>query len=1110
MRRFRVVACLAAAAAMVAWAAPSHGQTKLLRFPDVYGDTVVFSYAGDLWKAPAAGGTAVRLTAHPGLELFAKFSPDGKWIAFTGQYDGDEQVYVIPAAGGEPKQLTFYPAHGPLAPRWGYDNQVYGWTPDGTKVLFRSMRDSDGGGLVQCALYTVSVTGALPVKLPMPTSGAGDFSPDGKRMIYSPLFRDFRTWKRYQGGWAQDLYIYDLATNGITPVAHSPRTERDPMWIGDAIYFVSDRDGTLNLYSYDIASQKVAELTHNTVWDVRWASSDNVSKIVYELDGELHVYDTKAGKDAKIDITVPDDGVNRRPSRYAVAKFVEDFALSPKGERAVFVARGDVFTVPIEKGPTRNLTDSSNAHERSASWSPDGRSITYISDVSGEDQVYAVAQDGASAPVPLTTGNVGQLDTLRWAPDGKHLAVGNNDDKVLVVSVAEKTITEVAKDEFGPVNDYAFSPDGQWLAFSLSNWNGNSSLYVWGVADGKLHRITDETFNVGSPEWDPAGKYLYVLSDREFAPQISRVEWNFAGNRATGIFAIALRKDVKHPFPPESDEVTVEEAGDKTQGAGHGKDEEVKTGEKDEKAKGEEKKAETKPVTIDFEGLSGRIARVPVEADNITGLSVVKGHLLYSTMGAPFYGRDSYEKRKLFIFDMKERKASELADDVSRWAVSADGSKVLVHQARAYKLYDAKPKAKDPKTVSTAEMYTDRVPSQEFAEIFNEAWRKYRDFFYVKNMHGYDWKALGDRYRTLLPYVAHRSDLNYVLGEMVAELNIGHTYIQGGDFQLPDRPKVALPGARFALDEKAGRYRIAKIFAGENEEERYRSPLTEVGVDAKVGDYVLAIDGENLAGNDNPYRLLRYKTDPVTLTLNSKPTLEGARKVTFRPIFDESALLYLDWVTGNRERVAKATNGRVGYVHIPDMGAEGAYEFIKWWYPQIRKEGMIVDVRSNGGGNISQWVIERLSRKLLGTRFGHFNDKANTYPGAVFYGHQVCLISETSASDGDIFPARFKKAGLGPLIGKRTWGGVTGIRGLGALLDGGMVFVPVQGTNDTDGSWIIEGHGVDPDIEVENDPADVIAGRDPQLERGVAEVMRAMAEHPMALPSRPPDPVKTK
>jgi len=1101
-------ACLALVAGLAVPAA-LEAQTKLLRFPDIHGDKVVFTYGGDLWTAPAAGGTAVRLTAHPGQELFAKFSPDGRFIAFTGQYDGDEQVYVMPAGGGEPKQLTYYPARGPLPPRWGYDNQVYGWTPDGTRVLFRSLRDADGGR-VETALYTVSVDGGLPVKLPMPTSGAGDFSPDGRKMIYSPLFRDFRTWKRYEGGWAQNLYIYDLASNQVKPVAHSKRTERDPMWIGDAIYFVSDRDGTLNLYRWDIATETTTQLTHSTTWDVRWASSDNTSRIVYELGGELAVYDVAAGRETRLAITVPDDGLNRRPGRYSASKFIDGFELSPKGERAVFSARGDVFSVPVEKGPTRNLTNSSTAYDRDGVWSPDGRSIAFISDLSGEDQVYLVPQDGSGKPVALTTDNVGQLDGLRWSPDGARLAVGNHEGKVLVVSVADKKLIEVADDPFGRVFDYAWSPDGGWLAFSLAGHNGQRSLYLWRVADASLHRVSDGTFNTFSPAFDPAGEYLFYLSDREFAPQISSVEWNFAGNRSTGIFALALRRDVKNPFAPESDEVTIDEKKDESKGdGGKGKRDKGDKG-KDSAAKKEEGAPEVKPVRIDLEGLAGRAVAVPVEAANIRGLVAVKGHLLFSTTGAPFYGRDSYEKTKLHIFDLKERKAYELVDDIQGWAVSGDGSKVLVRQGRSYKLYDAKPKAKDPKTVSTENMYVDRVPAQEWATIFAQVWRKYRDFFYVKNMHGYDWKAIGEQYRTLLPHVAHRSDLNYVLGEMVAELNVGHAYIQGGDFELPERPVVGLPGARFALDEKSGRYRIAKIFAGHNEEAKYRSPLTEVGVDARVGDYVLAIDGLELAGSDNPYRLLQHKKDPVTLTLNDKPSFVGARKVTYKPIADEAALLYLDWTQGNREKVAKASGGRVGYIHIPDMGAAGAYEFIKWYYPQIRKEGLIVDVRSNGGGNISQWIIERLDSKLLGTRFGHFNDLPNTYPNQVFHGHMACLINATSASDGDIFPARFRKAGLGPLIGKRTWGGVVGITGLGGLLDGGVAFVPVQGTNDTDGSWIIEGYGVDPDIEVTNDPQAVIDGRDPQLERAIAEVLAAMEREPRKLPSRPADPVKTK
>ncbi|MFN3414372.1 MAG: S41 family peptidase, partial [Thermoanaerobaculum sp.] len=463
-----------------------------------------------------------------------------------------------------------------------------------------------------------------------------------------------------------------------------------------------------------------------------------------------------------------------------------------------------------------------------------------------------------------------------------------------------------------------------------------------------------------------------------------------------------------------------------------------------------------------------------------------------------------------YIYDLKKREESLLAGEVGSYAVSADGKKVLVQQGKAYKVYDVKPQAKDAKTVSTADLKVYRVPQEEWAEIFREVWRRYRDFFYVRNMHGYDWKAIGQQYQKLLPYVKHRSDLNYLLGEMVSELNVGHAYIQGGDFEIPERPSVALPGARFALDEKAGRYRIAKIFTGDPFDDKYRAPLAEVGVDARVGDYVLAVDGVELKAHDNIYRLLQHKKDPVTVTLNSKPSFEGARKVTYKPIFDESNLLYYQWVKENREKVAALSSGRIGYLHIPDMGADGIYEFIKWYYPQIRKEGLVIDVRSNGGGNVSQWIIERLDNKLLGTRFGNRGDQARTYPYTVFYGHMACLLNQTSASDGDIFPHMFRKAGLGPLIGKRSWGGVVGISSHGPLIDGGQVFVPEQGTNDVDGSWVIEGHGVDPDIEVENDPASVIAGRDNQLERAVAYLLEKIEKEPRKLPQRPPDPVKTK
>jgi len=1097
-------------------------QTKLIRFPDIHGNQVAFCYGGDLWRAPADGGPATRVTAHPGQELFPKFSPDGKWIAFTGQYDGDEQVYVVAAEGGIPKQLTYYPARGPLAPRWGYDHQVYGWTPDGRAVLYLSWRDANGG-TVNTSLYSAPVDGGLPTRLPMPTAGAGDFSPDGKRIVYSPLFRDFRTWKRYQGGWAQNLFIFDLKSHDSRPVAHSERTERDPMWIADSIYFVSDRTGTLNLFKYDPAADQVTQITRHTRWDVRWASSDNQQKIVYELNGELQVHDVKKGMDKRISISVPHDGLSMRPSRYSAAKNIEDSELSPKGERALFVARGDIFSVPIEKGATRNLTNSSGAHDKWARWSPDGDRIAFISDRSGEDQVYLINQDGTGKPEQLTKQFKGMLYAPEWSPDGKRLAFSDKDGKLYVLTIADKSVVEVADEMRGSLRDYAWSPNGGHLAFSLRDVSQHSSLYIWSLPDAKLRRITGPYADEYGPAWDPEGNYLFFRSARQFAPQISSVEWNFAGNRQEGVFALALRKDVANPFAPESDEVTIaeKEADKDPEGDAKTNQKEKQRQDPDEAKSGDDKPAkdsdaskedtkELECVKIDFDGLADRVIRVPVEAENRWGLSAVKKMLLFVDRGASFYGRESYTKPTLKIFDMKERKVSTLAEDVAGYALSHDGSKVLIRQKDAYHLMDVKPESKEKKTISTKGLMVDRVPAEEWAQIFDEVWRRFRDFFYVKNMHGYDWEAIGKRYRAWLPHVAHRSDLNYVISEMIAELNVGHAYIQGGDFEIPDRPKVGLPGARFELDDKSGRYRIAKIYRGENEETKYRAPLTEVGVEVSEGEYVLAINGQQLKANDNPYRLLRHETDPVTLTVNDKPNPKGARNVTYRPLASETSLVYLDWVKGNLDKVTKATKGRVAYLHLPDMGADGIYEFIKWFYPQIRKEGLIVDVRSNGGGNVSQWIIERLDNKLLGTRFGSTSDDPGTYPAAVFHGHMVCILNETSASDGDIFPYRFRQAGLGPLIGKRSWGGVVGISSRGPLLDGAQVYVPLSATNAPDGSWIIEGHGVDPDIEVQNDPKSVLQGRDAQLERAIKEVLKRIKKNPKRLPDRPADPVKTR
>jgi len=1081
------------------WAAlvpgPAAAQTKLLRFPDIHGDRVAFVYAGDLWVAPAAGGTATRLTTHPGLELFPKFSPDGRWIAFTGQYDGDEQVYVIPATGGVPKQLTYYPARGPLAPRWGYDNQVYGWTNDGSAVLFRSLR-GDGWDLTDSRLYTVPAEGGLPTALPMPVTGAGAFSPDGNRVVYSYPFRDFRSWKRYEGGWAQDLYVFDLAANRAERIAYHARADRDPMWIGDMIYFASDRDGTLNLYSYNPGTNATAQLTRSTTWDVRWPSDDGRGRIVYELGGELVVFDVGSGNATPISINVPTDGLAARPSQMGVSDNIEGWALSPKGERALFVARGDIFTAPIEHGATRNLTKSSGAHDKHARWSPDGSKIAFVSDMTGEEEVYVINQDGTGGAQQLTSGSTGMLYAPEWSPDGKTLAYSDKEGKLYVLNVETKEKREVADQRQYQLFDYTWSPNGGWLAFTLNDRNGFSSVWVYGMADRQLHRVTDETFNDFSPTWDPKGNYLFYMSDRALAPQIGSFEWNYVVDRETWIYALALRKDVAHPFPPRSDEVKV---GGDEEGAG--------------KEAAEEKEGASKePIKIDFDGLAERIVRVPVGNGNYGGLTAVEGNLIY-VEGAPFfYGGSSGQRPSIKIFAMEDREEKTVLEGVGNYALSHDGKKMLVAQSGAFNLYDVKADASgSQKTVSTSGLQVDRVPAEEWAQIFDEVWRRFRDWFYVENMHGYDWAALREQYRPLLAHVAHRSDLNYVISEMIAELAVGHAYIQGGDYETPDRPSFALLGATFELDEGSGRYRIAKIYEGDNAEDRYRSPLTEVGVNVSVGDYVLSINGEDLRAPDNPYRMLRGKAGaPLTLRVNSRPRAEGARDVMVNPIGSELSLKYYTRIAASRRYVEEATEGRIGYMHIPDMGGDGIREFIKWYYGQIRKEGMIVDVRGNGGGNVSAMLIERLSRELLSVGFNRTADWPDTYPGTVFYGHLVCLINETSASDGDIFPGMFKKAGLGPLIGKRTWGGVVGISGHGSLIDGGDVFVPQYATNDVDGSYIIEGYGVAPDIEVENTVESILAGRDLQLERGVQEVLDAVRRDPKRMPERPAPPVKTK
>ena len=1071
--------------------------TKLLRFPNVWHDRIVFSYAGDLWTVSTQGGTATRLTSNPGVELFGKFSPDGRFIAFTGQYSGDEQVYVIPSGGGTPKQLTFYPASGPLADRWGYDNQVYGWTPDGTAVLFRSARD--GFALTDCKLYTVPMQGGAATALPMPVSGAGQFSPDGKKIVYSPLWRDFRSEKRYQGGWANDLYIFDLIHPGLLQVTNDPRTDRDPMWIGDAIYFNSDRSGVFNLFRYDIATRQTKQLTHYQDWDVRWPSADAQGQIVYELDGELHIYDTQNDQDRGLSINVPTDGTTTAPQTVDAADYMESLSLSPGGERLAVVARGDVFSVPMEHGITRNLTQSSSAHDREVAWSNDGQRLAYVSDRNGEEEIYLQAQDGSDHAVKVTSGSTARYYAPRWSGDNKRIAVCDTTGRLYVIDIASKRRITVARDPADLPQDYRWSPDGQFLSLTLNDSNGFSSIYVWSVSDQKLHRVTPPFFNAHSPAWAPNGELLYFLSEREYQPLLSTIEFDFATDRQTGIFAVTLRKDLKNPFGIRDDE-----PGDAQKDEEHDKSPKIKK-------KNTAKEDGKTPIKIDFDGIAERAIRIPVEADNLSNLAVGDDNLLYQRSGPSYYGRDASIKPSVMTYSIKDREAKTVVEDITDWAATADGKHVLAQLSSKEIKYFEVGKSEEAKTVSLAGLVTTRIPADEWREIFAEVWRRYRDYFYVDNMHGYDWKKLREKYQPLLDFVGSRADLNYVIAEMISELTVQHAYIEGGDLGLPKRPFIALPGARFELDAKSGRYRIAKIFAGENEEERYRSPLTEVGIDIHVGDYVLAINGHDLKEGTDPYELLRTAPNqPVEWRISATPDGAAAHIIRYQPLASESALLYLAWITQNRAHVDQLSQGRLGYIHIPDMGEAGIREFIKWWYPQVRKEGLVVDIRDNAGGNISELLIERLARILHGTSFARNHETTDTYPRVVQPGPKVALTNEDTSSDGDIFAYAFRQWQIGTLIGKRTWGGAVGIVDHGPLLDGGIVFVPEFGTADANGHWIIEGHGVDPDIIVEQDPVAVLAGHDPQLERGIQELMNNLPATPTGLPRRAAPPVKTE
>lgn len=1068
-------------------------EARVLRFPAIYKDQIVFTYAGDLYTVTASGGIARKLTSHIGYECFARFSPDGKFIAFTGEYDGNREVYLIPSEGGIPKRLTYTPVltRDDISDRMGPNNIVMGWTPDGEKIIFRSrMREwNDFNG----QLYTISKNGGLPEQLPLPRGGFCSFSPDGKKLAYNRIFREFRTWKRYRGGMADDVWIYDFQTKKIENITNNPALDIIPMWSGDKIYFLSDRDenARMNLYVYEISTKKIRKLTNFDDYDIKFPSL-GPDAIVFEKGGFLYKFDLKTEKVSKITIYIADDQITGREEIVKVSDKINYFDISPDGKRALFGARGEIFTVPAKHGNTRNLTNSSGIHERDPNWSPDGKWIAFISDRTGRDEIYIMPQDGSKEPIQITKNADTYKYDIVWSPDSKKIMWSDRNFRLNYVDIDSKEVVEVAKGTTWEIRSYTWSPDSNWIAYAKPEVEGMTKIYLYSLKDKKTYEVTDGWYNSTSPHFSSDGKYLFFVSDRDFNPVYSRTEFNHAYLSMSRIYLVTLSAEEKSPFEPKSDEVEISEKPKSL------------TPEKQEVKKEEAKKEteKTKAIKVDPEGIKDRIVGLPIEVANYWNLYSVGEKLYYMKRG------DRDQRAVLKFYDLKKLEEKELGS-INSFVISADGKKMLVSQERTFAIIDlptAPIKIEEKLDLSNMEMKLDR--KAEWAQIFEECWRQMKDFFYDPNLHGVDWEKVKKQYEPLAKAVNHRADLTYVIGEMIGELNAGHTYVGGGDLPQVKRVNVGMLGAQLEKDKETGYYRIKKILKGQNWDKSLRSPLTELGVNVKEGDWIIAVNGESTKEMANIYEsLVNTAGKQVTLKVNSKPSETGARDVVVIPIENENNLYYYNWVQKNIERVDKATNGKVGYIHIPDMGVRGLNEFVKHFYPQLRKKALIIDVRGNGGGNVSPMIIERLAREVAMVDIAR-GSIPQPDPSALLMGPKVCLIDEFSASDGDIFPYRFRKYGLGKLIGKRTWGGVIGIRGTLPLTDGGYLNKPEFATYGLEGKWIIEGHGVEPDIFVDNDPAKEFEGIDQQLEKAIEVILEELKTKEQKLPPVPPYPKK--
>ena len=1091
--------CCAAAAA-------ADDETLLLQDPAISHGQVVFRYADDLWIVGAEGGDARRLTSSPGAEWAPRLSPDGKWLAFTGQYEGNTDVYLMPVAGGAPRRLTWHPG----------SDTVLAWQPDGKGIIFRSSRASNSR---VAEAFVVDLEGHMPEKLELPKVSHLSVDAKGKRFAYTPVWDAFGSWKRYRGGRTVPVWIFDRKTQAVEVVPHVNASDTWPCWVGEAVYFASDRDGVMNLYRFRPGEREVEQITRYDDYHVRSLSSDGES-VVFEQAGRLHVYDPKTKKVRDLRVVVRADGLTALPRWQEARGSVRAAGISPNGKRAVFEARGEIVTLPREHGDVRNLSDSPGAHDRDPVWSPDGKQVAWFSDASGEYELVVRDRLGRGEAKSYDLKGGGFFHRPQWSPDGERILFYDKSNRIAYLTLEGGEVTTVARVQgsLGVVHpDVAWSADSKWIAYTDRN---ERTLYdriaLFELASGETTRLTDDFAVSGNPAFSPDGKYLYFTASINQGPLMMGLNMGTSASRGWdgSVYVAVLQADEENPLFPKSDDAEVDEdegsGDDDKDGDKKGKDGDKKSKDGDKKSKGGDEKSkggdtkskgdsggkedageeadgdEKELPAVDLKNLDQRILSLPVDEGRYSNLRCAGEKLL-------FIEETPNGDHRLMAFDFDEREAKELKAEVDFFAVAGDGKSLLVQSGESWSITDAD--AGDDKSLAVAAVKLRVEPELEWPQILREVWRIERDYFYDPNMHGVDWDRMWTRWERFLPHVKHRSELTLLIRELIGELSCGHEYVWGGDF--PDGPEgvtVGLLGADFVLD--GGRYRIERILRGQNWNPGSRAPLTEPGVDANEGDYLIAVNGREIRAGENLYRAFENTAGKqIDLTLSAGSDGKEPRTVSAVPLSGEWDLRFKSWIESNRRRVDELSGGRLAYVYMRDTGGAGRREFDRDFYSQLDREGLILDERYNGGGQVADYVIEVLSRDVM-SYWMNRELWLSRSPAGVMEGPKVMIANESAGSGGDWMPWAFQRAGLGPLVGTRTWGGLVGISGYPPLMDGGAVTAASFGVMDTDGEWAVENVGVAPDYEVIEYPKAIIAGGDPQLEKAVQLALDALAQAP--------------